>query len=201
MNFFQKLKKAIGIFTHYYIKPDPSQFGLFETNAKFGRPADIKCPQNIYMYEHSRIGPRSTIMAIGNSKFIMKRESGAAEGLTVITSNHRQEIGSFRTGKNDDNVYKDIIVEEDVWLGINVTLLYGAHIGRGAICGAGAVIRKPVPPYAVVVGNPARIVKFKYSIDDIIRHEETLYAPEERIPREVLENNYNFFIANKDQLY
>ena len=140
-------------------------------------------------------------MTMGDSKFIMKRESGAAEGLVVVTSNHKQEVGTFRVSGNDDNMYRDIIVEEDVWMGINVTLLSGAHIGRGAIIGAGAVVRKEVPPYAVVVGNPARIIKFKYSIDDIIRHEEALYNLEERIPREVLEENYQSFINEKDKFY
>lgn len=138
---------------------------------------------------------------MGDSKFIMKRESGAAEGLVVITSNHKQKVGTFRETNNDDNTYRDIIVEEDVWLGINVTLLAGAHIGRGAICGAGCVVRKKVPPYAVVIGNPARIVKFKYSVEDIIRHEEILYAPEDRIPREILESNYAQFLQDKNILY
>ena len=201
MNFIKRIRKAFGIFNHYYVKLNPSQFGYFGDRAAIGAPADLKCPKNIYMYEHARIGRRSTIMTMGDSKFIMKRESGAAEGLVVITSNHKQRIGEFRTGGNDDNAYRDIIVEEDVWLGINVTLLAGAHIGRGAICGAGCVVRKEIPPYAVVVGNPARIIKFKYSIDDIIRHEEALYSPEERIPREVLEKNYENFLENKDKFF
>lgn len=131
----------------------------------------------------------------------MKRESGAAEGLTVITSNHKQRIGQFRTGGNDDNSYRDIIVEEDVWIGINVTLLSGAHIGRGAIIGAGAVVRRNVPPYAVVVGNPGRIIKFKWSIDDIIEHEKKLYSKEERYTREELEQYIKSFEANKSKLY
>ena len=201
MNLFVRLKKALGILNYYYVKMDTSKFGYFGKRASIDTPADLKCPQNIYIYEHSRIGRRSTIMTMGNSKFIMKRESGAAEGLTVITSNHKQKIGTFRTGGNEDNAYRDIIVEEDVWLGINVTLLSGAKIGRGAIVGAGCVVRKEVPPYAVVVGNPARIIKFKYSIDDILLHEEVLYSPKERISREILENNYNDFLANKDRLY
>lgn len=201
MNLFIRLKKALGILKHYYLCLDTSKFGYFGERASFARPADLKCPKNIYIYEHSRVGPRSTIMTMGDSKFIMKRESGAAEGLTVITSNHKQKIGTFRTGGNEDNAYRDIIVEEDVWLGINVTLLSGAKVGRGAIVGAGCVVRKEIPPYAVVVGNPARIVKFKYSIDDIIRHEEALYSPKERITRETLEENYNLFLADKNRLY
>ena len=201
MNLISRFKRALGILNHYYVKVDSTKLGYFGERAAIGVPADLKCPQNIYLYEHARIGRRSTIMTMGDSKFIMKRESGAAEGLVVVTSNHKQEVGTFRVSGNDDNMYRDIIVEEDVWMGINVTLLSGAHIGRGAIIGAGAVVRKEVPPYAVVVGNPARIIKFKYSIDDIIRHEEALYNLEERIPREVLEENYQSFINEKDKFY
>lgn len=201
MNFLNRLKKALGILNHYYVKLDPSQFGYFGERAMIGAPADLKCPKNIYLHEHARIGRRATIMTMGDSKFVMKRESEAAEGLVVVTSNHKQDVGVFRVSGNDDNLYRDIVVEEDVWLGINVTLLSGAHIGRGAICGAGCVIRKKVPPYAVVVGNPARIIKFKYSIDDIIRHEEALYAPNERISRQVLEESFAYFLENKDKLY
>ena len=131
MNILKRIKRALGIFFHYYVKPNPAQFGYFGKNASIGIPADLKKPENIYLYEHARIGRRSTIMSVGDSKFIMKRESGTAEGLTVVTSNHRQRLGSFRTGGNGDNVYQDVIIEEDVWIGINVTLLAGAHIGRG----------------------------------------------------------------------
>lgn len=201
MNIIKRFKHALGIWIYYYITPNPKKLGYFGKNASLGIPADLKKPENIYLYDHARIGRRSTIMTMGNSRFIMKRESGAAEGLTVITSNHKQQIGQFRTGGNDDNSYRDIIVEEDVWIGINVTLLSGAHIGRGAIIGAGTVVRKNVPPYAVVVGNPGRIIKFKWSIDDIIEHEKKLYSKEERYTREELEQYIKSFEANKSKLY
>ena len=132
-------------------------------------------------------------MTMGNSRFIMKQYSGTAEGLVVVTSNHRQHIGQFRLGNNDDNEYKDIIVEEDVWIGINVTLLAGAHIGRGAIIGACSVVTKEIPPYAVAVGNPAKVIKFKWSIDDILKHESMLYPQNERFTREELEEHRKLF--------
>lgn len=66
-------------------------------------------------------------------------------------------------GMNDGNIedYKTII-ENDVWIGSNVVVLNGLHIGTGAIIGAGAVVTKDVPPYAIVVGNPARIIKYRF---------------------------------------
>ena len=189
MNFFIRLKHAIGIFIHYYVRPNPSQFGYLGSGSGIGIPADIKEPKNIYLYDHVNIGRRSTIMAVGKSRFVMKNHSGTAEGLIVITSNHLQKKGTFRTGGNEDNIYRDIIVEEDVWIGANVTLLPGAHIGRGAIIGAGSIIRTEVPPYAIMIGNPAYITGFKYSVAGILKHEQMLYEEKERLPKELLENN------------
>ena len=84
-------------------------------------------------------------------------------------------------------------MEEDVWIGINVTLLAGAHIGRGAIIGACSVVTKEIPPYAVAVGNPAKVIKFKWSIDDILKHESMLYPENERFTREELEGHRKLY--------
>lgn len=100
---------------HYYVRRDIDKLGYFGARATLGVPCDLKKPQNIYIYEHARIGPKSNIMAVGDSKFIMKRESGFSEGLVVVTSNHKQTVGVFRESNNADSIYRDIIVKEDVW--------------------------------------------------------------------------------------
>ena len=56
-----------------------------------------------------------------------------------------------------------IVIGSDVWVGESVTLLSGVKIGDGAIVGAKAVVAKDVAPYAIVVGNPARIVRYRFS--------------------------------------
>jgi maltose O-acetyltransferase len=60
--------------------------------------------------------------------------------------------------------YKDtlpVVIEDDVWLGARVIILPGIRIGKGAIIGAGAVVTKDVPPYAVCAGNPATVKRFR----------------------------------------
>jgi serine acetyltransferase len=57
----------------------------------------------------------------------------------------------------------DIIIKDDVWIGANAIILSGVTIGQGALIGAGAVVTKDVPPYAIVGGNPAKVIKYRFS--------------------------------------
>lgn len=61
----------------------------------------------------------------------------------------------------------DIVVEDDVWIGCRAIILSGIKVGRGAIIAAGAVITKDVPPYAIVAGCPAKVIKYRFGIDVI----------------------------------
>ena len=55
----------------------------------------------------------------------------------------------------------DIVLEDDVWLGLGVIVLEGVHIGQGAVIGAGAVVTKDIPAHAVAVGVPARVIRMR----------------------------------------
>ena len=63
----------------------------------------------------------------------------------------------------------DIIIDDDVWIGTNAIILSGVHVGQGAVIGAGAVVTKDVPPYAVVGGVPASIIKYRFQPEIIHR--------------------------------
>ena len=63
--------------------------------------------------------------------------------------------------------YHQVVIGSDVWIGCNAMILGGVHIGNGAIIGACSVVAKDVPPYAIVVGNPARIVKYRFDAETI----------------------------------
>jgi maltose O-acetyltransferase len=57
--------------------------------------------------------------------------------------------------------YPPVRIEDDVWIGARAIILPGLTIGRGAIIGSGSVVTKDVPPYAIVGGNPARLIKYR----------------------------------------
>ena len=135
-----------------------------------------------------------------SGKFIMKSNSCSAIGLTIITGNHKREKGNFLVSDSFNhklNIECDVIVEEDVWIGANVTLLSGVTIGRGATIGACSVCVKSVPPYAIVMGNPAKVVGFNYRPNEIVEHEKVLYPEEERLSLDLLEKNYNKYFLKR----
>lgn len=83
---------------------------------------------------------------IGPKTVIWGRDHGIAKNELIRKQNHNK---------------KKIIVGNDVWIGANVTILKGVSIGNGAVIGAGSVVTKDVPEYAIVAGNPARVVKYR----------------------------------------
>lgn len=62
---------------------------------------------------------------------------------------------------------KRTVIGNDVWIGNGVTILNGIHVGDGAVIAAGAVVTKDVPPYAIVAGVPAKIIRYRFDSEDI----------------------------------
>lgn len=73
-----------------------------------------------------------------------------------------------------------------------ITILKGVHIGRGAIISAGAVVSTNVPPYAIVGGIPAKIIKYRWSLQEILQHEEIVYSQNDRLPIGLLEQRKDY---------
>ena len=62
---------------------------------------------------------------------------------------------------------KPIIIENDVWIATNVIIKEGVRVGNGAVIAMGSLVTKDIPPYALVGGNPARIIKFRFAKEKI----------------------------------
>lgn len=80
---------------------------------------------------------------------------------TIWTINHETSDTSIPMCKQGAKAEQPVYIGNDVWIASGVTILPGVHVGNGVIIGAGAVVSKNVPDFAVVVGNPARIAKFR----------------------------------------
>lgn len=77
----------------------------------------------------------------------------------IYTQNHNFKRIDITMDKQGWSEEKSVVIEDDVWIGSRVTILPGVRIGKGSIIGASAVVTKSCPPYSVVAGNPATIVK------------------------------------------
>lgn len=198
MKLLQKLKNNrfirgfYTIYSTYFGNCKRKKFGYIADTALLLPPLRIDGLKNVFMYENTKIEDATISATL--SKFIMKQGSAAAEGFSVHTGNHMQLVGKFyRTITNEDKLNsgkvfdKDVIVEEDVWIGCNVTLLSGAHLGRSSIIAAGAVVNSEIPPYCIAGGVPAKPIKFKWTIEQILEHESILYPEDQRYSRTDLE--------------
>ena len=87
----------------------------------------------------------------------------------LLGGNHRMDAFStfpFKVkfcGERVESLSKGkIVIEDDVWIGTDVLILSGAHIGKGAVIGARTVVSGKIPAYAIVVGNPGKIIKYRF---------------------------------------
>ena len=121
--------------------------GIFISNA-----------QNFHIDETSHLKSNCNIDCQGGVSIGKYFHTG--RGLTIFSSNHDYLSSEFIPyGKS--SIMKPVIIKDFVWFGANVTVCPGVVIGEGAVVGAGSVVSKDVPDFAVVAGNPAKIIKYR----------------------------------------
>lgn len=195
---FNLLLSSLNAIYRNYFKTQRYKFGYIDKTARVRFPILIKGIENVFLYENVIILGGAKILAT-KAPFTMKKNSGASEGLTVVTGNHPHSKGElFLTKATEDvQIAQEVIVQEDVVLYTNVTLLAGVIVGRGAVVGSGSVCRTSIPPYAIVLGNPAKVIGFKLFPKQIIEHEKMLYPENERLDPKLLEKNYRKYFTSR----
>jgi acetyltransferase-like isoleucine patch superfamily enzyme len=88
------------------------------------------------------------------------------------------------------NPYKRVIIGNDVWIGLRVMVMGGVKIGDGAVIGAGSIVTKDIPPYAIVAGVPAKIIRFRFPQEQI---DSLLQNPWWELPDIILKERIDLF--------
>lgn len=121
-------------------------------------------------------------------------ECDAIIGDNVIFANHVALVGKYDhkydevgvpirqasqirdANYNWKGLTSQVVIGDDVWVGYGATILSGVQIGKGAIIAANSLVIKDVAEYAIVAGNPARFLKYRFNAEEIKKHERKLYG-------------------------
>lgn len=120
-----------------------------------GRGADFGNGCNIVMKDHANIGSYALIEESPATVTIGKHVMMGTQCI-IITQNHKYGPEGF-----DGFEGKDVVIGDFAWIGHRVTILPGVTIGSHAIVGAGSVVSRSIPDYAIAAGNPARVKKLR----------------------------------------
>lgn len=137
---------------------------------------------------HTKIGKFCSIggqSAIGMGTHTMDKLSTSP----IFTEEHN---GTSHTWVKTSTIepFKRTTIGNDVWIGQRVMVMGGIKVGDGAVVGAGAIVTKDVPPYAIVAGVPARIIRYRFSQEIIDRLEELQWW---NLPENKLRENIHLF--------
>lgn len=95
----------------------------------------------------------------GSGSIVIGDNFHSGEGCVLISSYHKYDDGNSIPYDDKENVNKDIVIEDNVWLGDRVIVLGGVVIGEGSIIQAGSVVTESVPKYAISGGHPSKVFK------------------------------------------
>lgn len=131
------------------------------------RGKNIKIDDNVFIHENVLIRSKKSITVGANSTInrnccildnvVIGRDCSIAPNVVIVGSNHIFRDSSVSI-KSQGSELKGVIIEDDVWIAANVTVLDGVKIGKGSVIAAGAVVNKDVPAFSIVGGVPAKII-------------------------------------------
>ena len=155
------------------------------SNVRFSALTSDFTYRNLTIGNDVYIGPHALFLCTESQIFIGNKVLFGPH-VTIIGGDHRiTDVGRFIYDVLDKHPEddQDVHIEDDVWIGTNTTLLKGVTVGRGAVVAAGALVTKDVPPYAIVGGVPAKVLKYRFTPEQIKEHECQLHAEDKRLTK------------------
>lgn len=114
--------------------------------------------KKLFIHETSHLKSGTFIECSGGVN--IGRYFHVGRGLTIFSTNHNYN-SSVSIPYDEIAIEKPVTIKDFVWCGTNVTIVPGVTIGEGVVIGAGAVVTKDIPDYAIIGGNPAKIINYR----------------------------------------
>ena len=109
---------------------------------------------DVIIGNHTRIGLHNTIIG----PVTIGIHVNLAQGITITALNHNFDDSEKRIDQQGIST-KEVVLEDDIWVGANAVILPGVTIGKHAVVAAGAIVTKDVPPHSLVAGVPAKVIR------------------------------------------
>ncbi len=167
----EKINKSKSLKIGYMSIISKCTFGKFNTIGDYVNISNVKLDDLSYIVSKTSI-KNTTIgkfCSIGPNCLIGLGKHPSKDFISthpIFFSPLKQAQISFCNNSSFEE-FQDIIIENDVWIGANVIILDGIKIKTGAIVAAGSIVTKDVPPYGIVGGNPAKLIKYRFSESEI----------------------------------
>lgn len=139
---------------------EKSYIGSYSTLIVTEHPSDKNVKCGLKVGSHTYIGEYNNLRAAGG-QIIIGEHCLISQNITIVSTNHLHSVLTridLQSWSVENNC---VTIGNDVWIGANSVILPGVQIDDGAIIAAGSVVTKDVPKYAIVAGNPARIIKYR----------------------------------------
>lgn len=169
----KKIKRILGKFLYAFARHLPESykfnFGQKKLRAFCGKLLLTKCGEGVNIEKNAEF---AYSVELGNNsglgincrisgKTVIGNNVMMGPNVCIFSKNHafdRIDIPMNMQGMSEE---RPVMIEDDVWIGANVVILPGVTVSKGAIVGAGAVVTKDVPEYAIVGGNPAKVLEYR----------------------------------------
>ena len=166
----KSINKIVSVIVNFICR---KSFGKCGQDVYVGRKCTFSGIENIELGDQVFIGSNNSFLCT-RAKVVIKGYFMSGPNVTFITGDHRTDIKDRpMTTVRDDEKLPDndasIIIEEDVWIGANTTVLKGVTIGKGTVIAAGSVVTKYVPPYSIAGGVPAKVIKPRFSPEELTK--------------------------------
>ncbi len=184
------------LYINYIRNTRHSSYPRIGKNVELYGPLTLN-PHNITLEDNVRLNPGLRVIS-DKGQVIIKKFTGVGPECLIVPGNHTPTVGLPHIASNlyINDTYSTITIGEDCWIGARCMLLEHACIGRGAVLGGGCVVTKPVPPYAVVAGNPAKIIAVRFGKEQILKHERSLYPENERMSEDEIDELFKTHFQN-----